>query len=157
MQPGDFCVLQTSGWEAHVIQAFTRSPYNHAYGYLGGGLMIEAQPGGAKIGKVSKYNGYKQLQSKLPLTTAQSIQIAMAYKKQEGIEYGWGDVFAVGLGAIGIELPKLDDPDSVFCSQLVAIGLLGAKFAIKTQKQANRITPGDLADIINNQPIPKRW
>ena len=157
MQPGDFGVVATTGFVAWAIRVLTRSPYNHAYGYIGNGMIVEAQPHGAKISPLAKYDGRPQLRSQLALDPLRQIRVVKAYKDQVGIEYGFLDVAAIGLSTIGIVTSKLTDDDSLFCSQLIAIGLRKGGVKLVTTKRSNRITPGDLADIILKHPVPENW
>ena len=157
MKPGDFGVVATTGFVAWAIRVVTRSPYNHAYGYIGNGMIVEAQPGGAKISPLAKYDGRPQLRSQLALDAVRAIRTVKAYRDQDGIEYGFFDVAAIALSSIGIVTSKLTDDDSVFCSQLVAIGLRKGGVELGTDKRSNRFTPGDLADIILKQPVPENW
>jgi len=120
-------------------------------------MIVEAQPGGAKISPLSKYDGRPQLRSQLLLDPARAIKTTRAYRDQVGIEYGFFDVAAIGLSTVGIVTSKLTDDDSVFCSQLVAIGLRKGGVELGTDKRSNRFTPGDLADIILKQPVPNNW
>jgi len=157
MKPGDFGVVATTGFVAWAIRVVTRSPYNHAYGYIGDGMIVEAQPGGAKISPLAKYDGRPQLRSQLALDPLRTVRVVRAYKEQVGIEYGFFDVAAIALSSIGIVTSKLTDDDSVFCSQLIAIGLHKGGVKFGTDKRPNRITPGDLANIILKQPVPANW
>jgi len=114
MQPGDFGVVATTGFVAWAIRVITRSPYNHAYGYIGGGMIMEAQPKGAKVSLLSKYNGRPQLRSQLKLDAPHAASTAKAYRDQDGIEYGFFDVAAIALSSIGIVTSKLTDDDRRF-------------------------------------------
>lgn len=153
--PGDFCVLHTPGWEAKVIRVATRSPWNHAAIYVGNGQIIEADPSGVQISPLSNYDGCPILWSDLRLPPARAALVVAAAKAQIGLEYGWLDIVAVGLSTIGIVTARLDDPDSRFCSQVVAIA--EAADATLCAKAVNRVTPGDLGRIIDHQPVPPNW
>lgn len=157
MNPGDYCVIQTHGWAAWWIRLVTRSRFNHAAIYIGGGQIIEANPAGVQVSPLSNYDGYLMLRSDLHLDPARAAAVVQAAQAQLGLEYGWLDVLAIALSTIGIRTRKLDDPDSRFCSQLVMISEDAAGRPYLTLKAANRVTPGDLALILVGQPVPANW
>ncbi len=156
VNPGDFLVFSTAGWEAHVIQVATRSRWNHAAVYIGDGWIIEANPAGVQRSRLSKYDGRPMLCSDLQLNSMVARTVVGRAEGQLGLPYGWLDVAAIGLSTVGIVLPKLDDPDTRFCSQVVALALAGAGVSLTT-KAPNRVTPGDLGRIILGQPVPANW
>ena len=161
--PGDYFVVATPGFAARVIRVATRSPWNHSGIYKGNGTIIEADPSrpirggktGVQYADVSKYDGCKILWSNLQLPPERAAVVITAAEAQLGLEYGWLDVAAIGLSTIGIVTAKLDDPDSRFCSQVSAISENADR--LLCDKAVNRITPGDLANIINHQPVPANW
>jgi hypothetical protein len=155
--PGDFMVVATNGWVARVIRILTRSKWNHAAIFIGDGQIIEADPSGVQIADLSNYDGLPILWSDLRLPPAQATLVVAAARAQLGLEYGFLDVAAIALSTIGIITSRLDDPDSRFCSQVVAQTFLVAGPLLCVTKAANRITPGDLANIILGQPIPANW
>lgn len=154
--PGDYCVLHTNGWAAKGIRLATRSTWNHAAIYIGDGQIIEADPSGVQVSPLSNYDGMPVLWSNLTLNTTKAAKVLVAAKAQIGLGYGWVDVAAIGLSTLGIVIPKLDDPSTRFCSQVVAqaFRLAGIPLCVKA---ANRVTPGDLADLIGGRTVPKNW
>ena len=58
-----------------MIRLATFSRYDHCFIYIGNNKIVEAQPSGAIISDISKYNGYKMLQGTTNLTTTQRKQI----------------------------------------------------------------------------------
>ena len=168
MKPGDFAVVRTNGWVAWLIRVFTRSPYNHAFAYFGDGKIIEAnpppwsgrsgppRPNGVQFADLSKYDGCKQLRSDRPATDEVRERVVTRLRAQLGLEYGFLDVAAIALSTFGIVTDKLDDPDSRFCSQVIAIAWAQAGDPLTT-KSPNRVTPGDLAQVILGHPVPANW
>ena len=55
-KPGDFGVVKTNGLAARLIQLGTASRWNHAFIYIGGGVIAEARPKeGLVLKSVSQY------------------------------------------------------------------------------------------------------
>ena len=147
-KPGDFFVVRTTGWMAFLIRVFTRSEWNHAGVYVGSGQIIEANPDGVKVSLLTKYDTCPQLWSDLKLTPTQSTHVVASACAQLGLGYGFRDVAAIALSTIGIRIPWLHEPNTRFCSQLVAISL---KDELVFTKSVDAVTPADLARLILDQ------
>lgn len=69
---------------------------------------------------------------------------------EQAVPYGWSDVAAIGLAALGVRLPavmtRLRHRGTLFCSQGVAVAWLGAGIRLApTGKETAEVTPADLA------------
>ena len=53
---GDYGVIRSAGLFARLIQVGTLSRWNHAFIYVGNGLIVEANPKGVQLSPVSKYD-----------------------------------------------------------------------------------------------------
>ena len=156
-QAGDFAVIRTHGTAGAAIRFATRSHYNHAALFLGGGLIIEAQPAGARIRPWADYDGADVLLSTgvaaLELSDTQGADAAAAGNHLVGTPYGWSTILSIGLLQYGIRPRALrrhvtNDPDLI-CSTLVdKIRLRAGSHLFDDNRIAQDVTPGDLAGII---------
>lgn len=135
-QPGDFGVVQMGGnggkwirigqFAAGVLanDGTEDENFQHAFIYLGGGEIVEAEPGGARrtqihYGKVLWSTGI------IPLDFAQRMLIVEAAKKYVGTPYSAADYFAIAALRLhaGVLVPALktyvETSKHMICSQLV--------------------------------------
>lgn len=176
--PGDYCCVQIAwthnlfGWHLPfgmkipnftglAIRFFTWSRYDHAFVYLGDGDIFEAQPKGAKVSRLSNYDGKPQCWSATELTPDQRIQIPVRARTLVGTPYGFWDIVLLGPLQLGIPLRwmppvlvrKVLSSKSMICSQVVA--WLGQHTGVASwmcgQADAQLVTPGDLATLAEAQ------
>jgi len=158
MKLGDFGVVRTGGWAGALIRYGTQSPVNHAFVYIGDGRIVEAEPGGAVISSTDKYD--KVIWSSLPLTDTQRYLIVANAKKMVGVPYSWIDIAALALRTRGVKSSlvnhRIEKMNRLICSQLVdrAYELAGVHL-FNDGRLPGEVTPGDLLDIIYNDPVPK--
>lgn len=107
------------------------APVNHAAIYLGGGKIVEAQPGGAAISAWDKYGndavwsvnglGQRQTDGSLrplpPLTSTQRDEIAGHACQMVGTPYGYLDIVAIGIGQRRMHLEYVVDPAKPLADQ----------------------------------------
>jgi hypothetical protein len=148
---GDYGVVKTNGFFGKLIRVGTLSRWNHAFIYIGDGLIVEATPLGVVISKDSKYEviGWNQHEG---LTEAQRKLIATEAKRLVGKGYGFLDIANLVLRILGLKilasttlLEKMAQRYGVICSELVALSYDAAKIEL-CNKPANIVTPGDLAE-----------
>jgi len=119
---GEFGVVRTDGWAGLGIRLVTRSTVNHAFVCVGDGLIVEAQPAGARLAQASLYPG--ALWSGPGLTAGRGEAIAAAARALVGTPYSWVDCAAIGLTDLfGWHVPetvrrRLNRRDRLMCSQL---------------------------------------
>ncbi len=166
-RPGDFATVATPGWAGSLIRAVTRSPVNHAIGYVGDGMIVEAQPAGAQLVSLTAYDGYDLHWSTdaLPVTDELGLLIADAYRARIGTPYSWADDVAIGL----VRLFGLDWTDRtrllvnraaewarnrtvskayLECAQLVDVANATAGRHLFTDgRLPGNVAPGDLYDL----------
>jgi cell wall-associated NlpC family hydrolase len=146
---GDFGVVRTGGTAAKLIRFGTRSTVNHAFVYIGGGCIVEAQPGGAVVSSADKY----------PLAVwagREQPQAAHHARQLVGTPYGWLDIAALSLACAGIgdepnnPIAQIVERDNrLICSQLVDRAyLLAGVHLFDDGRLSGQVTPGDLLDLI---------
>jgi hypothetical protein len=154
---GDFGVVATGGIISWLIRLFTFSRYNHAFIVGPRGQIVEAQPGGARIGNISDYPKAKYSHGAIFASTRAKIwDNAVSFTTAnggKGIGYGWADDAALGLRFFGIWIPwinfQIARQDRLQCAQLVdyAYSLAGVTL-FDDGRVPMSVDPGDLADII---------
>lgn len=162
---GQFVVVSTNGWEAGVIQWGTHSHWNHAAVLTGGDNgweIIEAEPGkkGVRRSSLHKYSDYEI--SDLPLTEIEKERAVAAAEAQLGAQYNWFDIAAVAAYSRGIPVVpfakhRLESSKSRICSQVVAVSLTVAGYALIPDKSRWLVTPGDLGHVIDGTTVPERY
>jgi cell wall-associated NlpC family hydrolase len=134
-QPGDFGVVHMGGdagkW-IHIGQIASGilagddefKDYEHAFVYVGGGQIVEAEPGGARLTQVH-YSNILWSTDRIPLDLVQRRRIVEAAHGYVGTPYSAADYFAIAakrLG-LGVAVPSLRayvaSSKHMICSQLV--------------------------------------
>jgi hypothetical protein len=155
---GSFGVTATKGFVAWMIRLLTFSRYNHAFIVGPRGIIVEAQPGGARFSHVSRYpNAKYNLHTVLPQATREKIwDIALGFTHAnggKGVPYNWVDDAALGLRFFGLWIPAINRriirPDRLQCAQLVdqAYALAGVTL-FDDGRLPLAVDPGDLGDIL---------
>lgn len=129
-QPGDFGVVHMNGrpgWWIHLGEIANGdgfADYEHAFVYMGGGDIVEAEPGGAKRTTIH-YSHILWSTGIIPLDFAQRMLIVEAAKKYIGTPYSAADYFAIAARrlSLGPLVPGLKSyvasSKHMICSQLV--------------------------------------
>ncbi|MDX3260812.1 hypothetical protein PV336_16465 [Streptomyces sp. MI02-2A] len=149
---GSFVVIRTGGLWAWLIRLGTFSRYNHAAIAGRDGLLVEADPSGARYNHIenypkSRYNAH----TAIPEATREQIwQNAVGLL---GRKYGWLDIFALSLSFFGLRFGWIADrikrQDRLICSQLVVLAYAQAGvYLFDDGRLAQDVTPGDLADLL---------
>ena len=154
---GDFMVTRTGGFVAWTIRWLCHSPVNHAAVYIGGGKVVEAQPGGARLADVSLYP--HAIWSDMPLSHEDRAVIVWISLSLVGTPYSFADIAALAVALItGRRTPRwiadrLSRPDRLICSQLVdeAYRRAGVHLFQDRDRLPCEVTPGDLLDVIEEQ------
>lgn len=132
--------------------------YNHAFIYLGEGLIAEAQPRGGKISHISKYNGMHMIfNTEDQMTQEQRDVVCITAKTLAAVKipYGFLDIEWLALHLSGYDWnwleSKVDNEAREICSQWVAFcgqmaGLTDWLCGVKTSQ---RVIPAMLADRCN--------
>lgn len=99
--------------------------YEHAFVYVGGGMIVEAEPGGARLTSLDEYDHrwVKWSTGHIDLTLGQRSKIVQAANGQVGVPYSALDYFALAAHRLHIPAPGLrgyiDNSGHQICSQLV--------------------------------------
>jgi hypothetical protein len=128
-QPGDFGLTTISGAVGGLIrwgQWFNGDGFSvdeHAFIALPGGKLVEAEPGGARIGELSEYAAVPVEYSRWDLTPEQRHAIVGAATALLGTPYSALDYFALATHRLHIPAPGLQQyiasTGHMICSQLV--------------------------------------
>lgn len=150
---GDYMVTATGGWVGRMIRKITRSPVNHAAVYVGLGFLVEAQPGGARLGNVTDYP--HAIWSTIHLGDIQRHNIAHDALTLVGTPYNFVDIAAQALVRVfGWNAPKwalrrLSSPKRLQCAQLVDLAYERAGVRLFPDgRPEGLVAPSDLYDLI---------
>lgn len=128
--------------------------YEHAFLYLGDGLIVEAEPGGAKVVELH-YDTILWSTDAIDLTDPQRTKIAIAGHLCEGTPYSAMDYFALAAYRLkfGLLIPGLrkyvETSKHMICSQLVDKCYQDAGVQLFDDKRWNGyVTPAALANLV---------
>lgn len=153
-KPGDFMVTATGGWVAWAIRKITNSKVNHAAVYVDhGGLVVEAQPGGARLTKASKYK--KAIWSNFNLNGDTRFHIVTNALSFVNTPYNFLDIAAQALVRVfdwhapKWALKRLSSSKRLQCAQLVDLAYERAGVTLfKDGRPEGMVSPGDLYKLI---------
>lgn len=153
--PGDFALTRVSGITGRLIAAGQwligdGAPVQHAYVYVGNGMIVQAMPGGAEVIRLEDANAPVIWSTGIiPLTAAQRVRICVFAKSLVGTPYSFIDYLSIGLATWHIR-PRwvreyIASTGHQICSQLVdyAYGLAGVELFADGRLPGD-VTPGDL-------------
>jgi hypothetical protein len=153
---GSIGVTATGGILGWGIRLMTFSRYNHAFIVGPGGLIVEAQPGGARIADIRMYPKARyNSRQVLPFETREAIwKTAVGFTTANdgrGIGYGWLDDIALGLRFFGIWSERIARriarQDRLQCAQLCDLAYsLNGVYLFHDGRLPLAIDPGDVAD-----------
>lgn len=162
--PGDFGLTSINGEVGRLIRIgqFLNgdgfSVYEHAFLYLGGGEIIEAEPGGARIRSVTEYapSTVRWSTGHFQLSGSQRTQIIRRARVFEGTPYSAADYFALATHRLHIPAPGLksfiESSGHVICSQLVDISYQAGPYELFTNRRwPGDVTPGDLNKLLDGK------
>lgn len=129
--------------------------YEHAFIYIGGDQIVEAEPGGARIADVTEYAGRDVLWSsgKVVLSDDERSAVVEAARGFVGVPYSFLDYLLLALKRIHITVPILNrrviGSKHMICSQLVAQSYSPAGISL-CAVPSYEVTPADLANLLEN-------
>jgi cell wall-associated NlpC family hydrolase len=132
----------------HLIGSGSR--FTHAFVYVGDGMIVQAQPGGAVCVPLDTVVN-EVVFSDFPLTSLESLRIATAAKWLVDTPYSFLDYAAIGAARL-LHTKRLEryvsDRGHMICSQLVDVVYRQADIELFPGRLAGDVTPGDLARLI---------
>ena len=148
---GDYGVVRTGGFFGKLIRLGTISRWNHAFIYVGNGMVVEANPTDVASSPISKYSHIAWNKHE-ELTDEQRRFIVGFAIKAIGKPYNFLIILSIALRILGLKmfannriLHRMAQHDGYICSELVAEAY--ASVGIKLfDKPADQVTPGDLAE-----------
>lgn len=158
-QPGDFAAVRTGGNVGALIQLGELlngdgfGDWEHAMVYIGGGEIVEAEPGGARRRTRSIESGDLWSTGLWNLTQQTRSKIRAAAIGYIGTGYGWADYLALACHRLHIPWPGLQDfignTSTLICSQLVDAAYEAAGVQLFSDGRWNGyVTPKALANLI---------
>jgi hypothetical protein len=161
-QAGDFACVSMGGEGGRLIalgerlcgDAFTQ--YQHAFIFIGGGQIVEAEPGGARAAPLGGYGNIAWSTGKIPLTAQQRAAIcaaALRCTSPRPVGYSWLDYLAIAAHRFRLPVPGLRafvaSSGHMICSQLTDMCYQAAGVHLFTDNRWNGyVTPADLAGLI---------
>lgn len=123
---GRYGVVKTFGWVPWLIRRATHSQFDHAFVIVEDGAIVEAEPGGVRLGHLSEYYGNRiAINSAEDMTVAQRTAVVATAKQMIGKPYGDLQIVEDGLESLGWHwrwlLNRAAGDGEVVCSQLVAL------------------------------------
>ena len=156
---GDFACVSMGGAGGRLIGFAERlngdafSQYQHAFVYVGGGQVVEAEPGGARAAPLKGYGAILWSTGRFQLTADQRRGICMFARQYIGTPYSWLDYAAIGLHRLHVPAPGLrryiGSTRHQICSQLVDQCYADAGVHLFADgRWPGYVTPADLAAVI---------
>jgi len=161
---GDFGVAATGNQlVSRLIRWDTSSPVNHAFVYIGDGMIVEARPGGAAVALASNYSNVTWSTGVIQLSIQQRGAIKTAALADRGVGYGYLDIAAIAFVQKRWHDGKFDpggrfsrwcerrisNMHYLICSQLVDQCYQAAGVHLFTDgRPAGLVSPGDLYTLI---------
>lgn len=157
IKPGDIGLTRIGGVLGFFVSlgqhlAGDSSRYTHAYIVLDDETVIAAQPGGARIDKLSDYKN-KAIYIQLDLTDEQRASIVAEARSLEHLPYSFLDYLAIAIARLGIK-PKwlkryIANTGHMICSQLCdevyrRVGI----HLFNDDRLPQEVTPGDLLYVL---------
>jgi cell wall-associated NlpC family hydrolase len=159
-EPGDFFTCSTGGQGGVLIAAAQRfagaarryAEYEHAGIYVGGGKIVQAEPGGATEVPVGGHKLMTWSTGVLPLTDEQRRLIVLAARSKVGVPYSWLDYAAIGLHRFHIPAPGLREylaaDGHMQCAQLVDWTWQQGGVQLFKGRWPGYVMPSDLAAVL---------
>lgn len=165
-RPGDFFLAPIPGDVGKLIRAGIwmngegMLKYQHAGILLDGNQTIEAMPGGAIIGHISRWKPEELRWSTglIELTASQSLDIVHYARAREGVPYSFLDYAAISAHRFGVPTPRLKkfiaNSDHMICSQLVDwVYLQAGVHLFEDGRWPGYVTPGSLNKLLDTTRI----
>ena len=164
---GDFAVVHvtgTVGWFIRFGQWINGngfSDFEHAFVYVGNNKIVEAEPGGAKLNDLSRYDGRRIAWYSAPIDKREDI--AYHARLLIGVKYSFLDYLSIALLRLKIFAPRygwvayllrdyVASTGHLICSQLVDASYLNAGASLFADGRfTGDVTPANLYKLILEQ------
>lgn len=150
--PGDIGLVKVHGTEGRLIrlgQALNGDGYEdfeHAFVYVGGGELVEAEPAGARLSALGEYEPQAVVWLRCPPQYGQKV--AAAARGLVGTSYGFLDYLALAAHRFHLPIPGLrgfiGDTRSLICSQLAVEAARRGGWDLFPNEWDGYVTPGML-------------
>lgn len=158
--PGDIGLVRIPGAGGFLIRIGQwlngdgYADYEHAFVCVGGGELVEAEPGGARIRPLSQYDGLPVVWLRCPDQFRE--RVTAAGRASRGIPYSWLDYFALAAHRLHIPAPGLrayiQSKRHAMCSQLAdQIAGQGGWHLYADGRWAGYVSPGALRRLAAQQ------
>lgn len=146
--PGSLILVEGQGWMDRVIRVVQARAYppaaaavTHVAISIGGDRVMQATKRGVCGGKLSDFSHYHVVP--VPGYWEARSRMLSVLDRWDGAEYGWWQIIAIGIALLTRARIRLNDRDSVICSELAALCLEAA--GIPTPGPAAHVCPAQLA------------
>jgi hypothetical protein len=112
---GDLLFYKASDALEWVIALGTAGPFAHVAIDIGGGRVVEAVPGGIRLGPPTDSRPIRYTTRPLPLRLSGALNWL---RQQVGHPYGWEDIVGDVLRVFGLPVPWLPPSNAYDCSDL---------------------------------------
>lgn len=156
-QIGDIGLVRITGLTGKLVSFGQRligsgSYFTHAFVYVGNGMVVQVQPGGAEIVSLAEAVGNRRVAySSILLSVARREAIADYAKALEGTPYSFLDYAAIGMRRLlrsSLLERFVGDSRHMICSQLADEAYAQAGIHLFPNRLAGDVTPGDIARLI---------
>ncbi len=139
-----------------IAPGLPRGYPTHVFQVLEDKVLIEAQPGGARVGHIDQYKGRAVFYTHLPLTSAQRAVVSEIALTYEGVPYNFLAYVYLALWRVGIRPKwlrrKVQSMENMICSQLVDKIQEQIGMNLFTDDRLNQdVTPGDLFGLVHEK------
>lgn len=157
--PGDIGLVRIPGAGGFLIrvgQFLLGSGFadvEHAFVYLGGGDLVEAEPGGARIRPLSEYDGTRVMWLRCPDECREAVAAAAA--GMVGVGYSWLDYWAIAAHRLHLPVPGLrsyiGSTGHEMCSALADEAARRGGWHLLSGVWPGYVTPGALRKLAERQ------
>lgn len=151
--PGDIGCTSIEGDVGWLIRLGERlngdrfAQYQHAFVSIGGGQIVEAEPGGARIADLAEYDARTVVWVRCPDEHRQAV--ADAAKALVGRPYGFLDYLVIALHRFHVPFPGVrrfaESDKTIICSELGVLAARRGGWALLEPTPAGFVTPAELA------------
>lgn len=157
-KPGDFQLVDVTSDNgklirfAQILNGDGFGHFEHAALYVGNNTVIEAEPGGARMGEARRHSKTLWSTGIIELTDAERRKIVDQGHLCLGVGYSAADYFAIAARHFHIPAPHLKayvaSSGHMICSQLVAYCYMKGGHPLFGSEWTGYVTPGDLWQLL---------